>query len=341
MGTITHLHEHLRPVPSRIDAEDAVVAIASALRPTPAEPTREAAADILGPSGLLAVSVPSDFGGLDVSNIILADAVALLAELSQDLAEAFASHCVALETVRSGGSDEQRRSVFARVASGDRFSGPAAIGIDPEGITTSFEPEGMGFRLTGRAEFTRTSSAAEWLAVPALSDQGKVALLLISRGTPGIVGQPLGDAGHVATVVFDGVHVAADAVLPLSHQAPAMSEALARLLAAAILLGRARRLARERLAATTDVSGVDEFLVGKGEVEIETLGALLARVAEAIDVAQVNASATAIADARRLASILGIAARGLNDGRLDLRGAEPEVKALGRQAISARQPRSH
>ncbi len=331
MGTITHLHERLRAVPNRIDTEGDVLTVASAVLPALAQmPVAEA----LGRSGLLAVSVPSDFGGLDVSNVVLAEAISLVATVSTGAAAILASHFSALEAIRNAGSEEQRRSAFARAAVGECFllAGRAAAQLESD---ARFLPEGMGFRLEGEAKIA-TLADADWLAIPAADPSGETALLLVPRNAPGVTIFETGDDAS-SRLLLAGVHVAADSVLTPTRHAARTVESVDRLLLAAAILGQGRNELETLVAATAaegDATVASAQAIGWRQVEIETIQALILRVAGAIDAAQVNPAGGTIAEAHRLATILGITTQRMQTGITVGEEEEALVAALGLQLIA-------
>lgn len=335
MGTITHLHERLRPVPNRIDAEADVLAAASAVLPLLSQlPVAEA----LSRSGLLPVSVPSDFGGLDVSNVVLAEAVSVIAAVSTKAAEALASHCSSLEAIRNAGSEEQRRSAFARSAAGECFRLLTGGGVADLKTEARFLPEGMGFRLEGEVQATSVVEA-DWLVLSVADPSGQSALLLVPRNAAGVELSQSRE-GASSLLRFAGVHVPADSVLALSRrQAGQMMESVDRLLRAAAILGQARRELESILAAIDperDATVASAHAIGWRQVEIETVHALILRAATAIDGAQVNPAAETIAQACRTASVLSVAAQRMDTGRTAGEEEEAIVAALGRLLIAGR-----
>lgn len=338
MGTITHLHERLRPVPNRIDAEGEVLVVASALL---SAMERWPVAEALGRSGLLAVSVPSDFGGLDVSNVVLAEAVALIATVSARAAETLASHCAALEAIRNAGSEGQRGSAFAKSSGGERFLLATSGGIAGWRAEARFLPDGMGVRVDGRVELAAAIDA-EWFAVPAADSSGQLALLLVPHNAPGLDFSEAGDAGG-SQLRLAGVHVAADSVLALTGQAAPMVEGVYRLLRAAVILGQSRRGLEEVVASigsAMDATAASDHAIGWRQVEIETVYAQILRAAAAIDVAQVNPAGATIAEAHRLSTILGLVAHRMNTGRTATGEEDAVIVALGRQMLAGRGERA-
>lgn len=333
MGTITHLPGRLRVVPHRIDAEgDVLAAVSGTMLGVASGQSCEA----LGRSGLLAVSVPSDFGGLDIANHVLAEAVALTAAHSREVAEALVLHAAALEGIRHAGSEEQRRSAFSRVLGGERFL--LAIGHAPSDAKARFFADGMGVRLEASLAVTAAALSTDWFAVPAEDPAGHESLLLVPRHTPGLAIRQSGEDGR-AVLELVGVHVAADSVLALSRLADRMTASVRTLLDAARVLGEGRRSLETvlaQLARQHEATTAAALAIGWREVEIETVQALIQRAAIAIDAAQVAPAEATVAAAHRLSTVLGIAAARLETGQTATGAEDDAVVSLGRDSMTRR-----
>lgn len=330
MGTITHLPGRLRVVPHRIDAEgDVLAAVSGAMLGVAPGQSCEA----LGRSGLLAVSVPSDFGGLDIANHVLAEAVAVTAANSREVAEALVLHAAALEGIRHAGSEEQRRSAFSRVLGGERFL--LATGHAPSDAKARFFADGMGVRLEASLAVTAAALSTDWFAVPAEDPAGHESLLLVPRHTPGLAIRQSGEDGR-AVLELVGVHVAADSVLALSRLADRMTASVRTLLDAARVLGEGRRSLETVLARQQEATTAAALAIGWREVEIETVQALIQRAAIAIDAAQVAPAEATVAEAHRLSTVLGIAAARLETGQTATGAEDDAVVSLGRDSMTRR-----
>lgn len=112
--------DRLRPVPLALTREGDVVSALDRLEAlaTSGSPDQSS---LLPSSGLLAMSIPASFGGADISNLIVAEAVSRIVTWSTTEAERLLGHLVALELVRTSGSTEQRKAIYARVVLGDVF----------------------------------------------------------------------------------------------------------------------------------------------------------------------------------------------------------------------------
>ena len=75
----------------------------------------------LSESGLLAITVPKEFGGAGVSNVTLARVAAIIAAADGSLGQIPQNHFYMVEALRLAGSEEQKRHYFRRVLDGDRL----------------------------------------------------------------------------------------------------------------------------------------------------------------------------------------------------------------------------
>jgi hypothetical protein len=258
-----------------------VVSTADRLRPVPVALTREAdvlaALDRLGPSatshnpdqvtglstsGLLAMSIPASFGGADISNLIVAEAVSRLTTWDAGAAEKLLRHLVALELVRTSGSAEQRKAIYGRVVLGDVFDLSARReGVPPPRLVQS----GLAFALdSGGSDFE--TSAADWQVIRASGARSEpMAAILDSKR----VSLPREDASPELTV-----HP--DYILSLGGNA----DCLARLMTAFLMAAATRG----QVGAKTLTPGVDP----SAAIELELLDAMIQKAASLIDRIQVD-----------------------------------------------------
>ena len=258
-----------------------VVSTADRLRPVPVALTREAdvlaALDRLGPSatshnldqvsslptsGLLAMSIPASFGGADISNLIVAEAVSRLAIWDAEAAEQLLRHLVALELVRTSGSAEQRKAIYGRVVLGDVFdlSAPRG-GVPPPRLVQS----GLAFALD-RVGSDFETSAADWQIIRA-SGSGSVPMAAIL------------DSKRVSFRGEDPsseLTVHPDYILSLGENADCLARLMTAFLTAAA--------ARGRVSAKTLTSGADP----SAAIELELLDAMIQKAASLIDGIQVD-----------------------------------------------------
>lgn len=258
-----------------------VVSTADRLRPVPVALTREAdvlaALDRLGPSttghnpdqvsglptsGLLAMSIPASFGGADISNLIVAEAVSRLAIWNADAAEKLLRHLVALELVRTSGSAEQRKAIYGRVVLGDVFdlSAPRE-GVPPPRLV----PSGLAFALDyGGSDFE--IGAADWQIIRASgSGSEPMAAILDSKRV-----SSRGEESSSELTVHP------DYILSLGENA----DCLARLMTAFLMAAATRG----EVGAKTLTLGADP----SAAIELELLDAMIQKAASLIDGIQVD-----------------------------------------------------
>ncbi|PXX65354.1 alkylation response protein AidB-like acyl-CoA dehydrogenase [Nocardia tenerifensis] len=221
--------------------------------------------DRLAASGLLAVTVPAEYGGADLPPSAVAEVVRILAVADPNIAQIPHSHFVYVNLVRLAGVEQQRRRYFAQVLAGGRIANAQSErgGATIADIATTVRPAGPRFRVDGRKFYCTGSLFANLLAVlTKLEDsEGSSGLepgeyiAYLPADSPGVrivddwngVGQRTTGSG---TVTFDNVLVDRDQLIPRSAavRAPTGYGAFAQLLHAAIDTG----IARGALAAATE-----------------------------------------------------------------------------------------
>ncbi|MFF3221762.1 acyl-CoA dehydrogenase family protein [Nocardia suismassiliense] len=219
----------------------------------------------LAASGLLAVTVPAEYGGADLPPSAVAEVVRILATADPNIAQIPHSHFVYVNLVRLAGSAAQRQRYFAQVLDGARIANAQSErgGTTLADISTTLRPTGSGFRVDGRKFYCTGSLFANVLAVLTKLDdpEGRSGLepgeyiAYLPADTPGVriiddwngIGQRTTGSG---TVSFEEVLVERDQLIRRSAavQAPTGYGAFAQLLHAAIDAG----IARGALTAATE-----------------------------------------------------------------------------------------
>lgn len=175
------MSDRLRPVPQALTREADVVAALDRLGQAPAGGSPDQAS-LLPASGLLAMSIPERFGGADISNLVVAEAVSRLMAWSAAAADRLLKHLVALELVRTSGSTEQRKVIYGRVVLGDAFElaapgkGAALPRLVQSGLAFTLEQEGSG-PTVGSADWQIVmASAAGSEPVAVILDHARMSL---------------------------------------------------------------------------------------------------------------------------------------------------------------------
>ncbi|RXT18586.1 monooxygenase [Rhizobium leguminosarum] len=316
MGTVSQFHESLRPPAHRIESEEEAISmardLAAAFRHQASErdinrilPVAEL--DALSVSGLTAITVPPDHEGLDVSNALLAEIVAIIAEGDASIGEALESHFSALETLRTQAAEDLKASLFARVLLGDRFAGAAFT----DG--TELTAEGPGYRLSGRTRQSPGILFADWIAAAATAPPSRPVTLYLARDEEGV--QVVDDwdgfgqrTNGSATAIVGTLHVNADAIAPALSSGHSTDISLGLLLKAGVSLGIARAAWSDLMTAIGDRSMTVLPQIGERAIRIEATAAALERAGRKLDIAQVNPVEAAMADAHFSTSAAAILA---------------------------------
>jgi len=289
-------------------------------------------------SGLWGISVPRAFGGAGVSNVTLAQVVALIAQADASLGQIPQNHYYALEVLRVNGSPEQQQRLYAEVLAGQRFGNALAeLGTrTAHDRTTRLSRDGDGYRINGRKFYATGALYAQRIPTSVVDEQGVQQLAFVPRASAGLeviddwsgFGQRTTGSG---SVVFDNVYVEARDVVPFqtAFERPTPVGPLAQILHAAIDTGIARaayedalHFVRTRTRPWID-SGIEKAVddplslktIGHLAIRLHAAEALLERAGEYLDRAQaqstadsVAAASIAVAEARAISTEISLAA---------------------------------
>lgn len=290
-------------------------------------------------SGLLALSVPAEHGGLGAPALVIAEVFRLLAHGDPSLAQIPHSHFTFLEAVRLQGSQAQQAFFYEKVLGGALFAnaqserGPHPIDVD----TTTLVPDGDGYVLDGRKFYCTGALFADWVVVRAsLPEQpGQTptsstpkALAFVPADTAGLrviddwdgMGQRTTASG---TVTLEAVRVPAAQVVaftPIFAQ-PSLYGARAQLLHTALDVGiataalaegvRQTGTARPHFEAGVAAAADDPTVIqvaGELTVTVRAAQALLADAGRAVDAATADLDADSAAAASIAVAVAKVAA---------------------------------
>lgn len=173
-------------------------------------------------SGLLTLSIPTQFGGQGASWALVYQVIRILARADSALAHVFGFHHLQLAGLQLYGSAQQQRRLLTLTVEQRLFWGNA---LNPLDKRVSATDSADGFILDGIKSFSSGSVGSDWLTVSAWHAPTQTALIAaLPTGHPGITVQPDWDAfGQRQTdsgnVHFERVSLPADLVL----QAPAQA----------------------------------------------------------------------------------------------------------------------
>ncbi len=321
MSNVIKLAE-TRAVAHRIESEEEAIAVARTLaaefetgasrrdleRALPHEEL-----DRLSASGLLGITVPPEYGGIDISNAVLAEVTAILSEADSSIGQIPQNHFYILEALRHDGSEDQKRFYFGRALAGDRFGNALSeVGTKTVGhYNTRITADGAGFRINGRKFYSTGVLFAHWITIFALDDANRLTMAFAPRGTEGIeivddwdgFGQRTTGSG---TTILRDVYVTSDAVV--QHQKgferPGTIGAVGQIIHAGIDLGIARAALKETIAFVREKarpwtnSGVERASddpltvsrIGELQIRLEAAEATLERAGRKVDLAQISTS---------------------------------------------------
>ncbi|MFF3438603.1 SfnB family sulfur acquisition oxidoreductase [Streptosporangium sp. NPDC002721] len=345
------------------DAEAVATARALATEFAPGAAERDAARvlpvaelDRLSASGLLAITVPREHGGAQVSARTLAEVVRLLAAADPNIAQIPQSHFVYVNVLRRQGTLEQRKFFFGEVLAGARLgNAQSEAGTKHvQDYRTRLVPDGEdGFLLRGVKHYSTGALFAHWIPVLARREDETLHVAYVPRDADGLtviddwagMGQRTTASG---TVRLDDVRVPANRVVPhhLTFTGPQLHGAVAQLLHAAIDVGIAggalaealefvRTKARPWFESGLDSAAEDPLVIqraGELTIRVRAAEALLAAAGRevddaAADLTEESAAAASIAVATAKAYVDPVAVE-LGSAVFELGGTRASLDGL-------------
>lgn len=291
--TIAHLHDDHEVL-------DAVSALATRWRASAVQRERERRIPTqelleLSQSGLLAITVPRDFGGPGVSTHTLAEVVRIIGFADPSLAHIPQNHFMGVDNL-SWAPSETRKYFYDAILAGARFGSAVSErgGKVFEMKTTLTHTDG-GFVLNGTKYYTTGALGADWVRVSAVHPDGHLSVVLVPQGSPGL---EIDTDWHVfgQRLTFSGTTKLTDVFVPESNvlnwtTTPArsgLSLALAQVVHAALEVGSSESALAD-LAMFAAVSGRDicDMELSVGELRSRVAGArtIVHRASRLIDVA--------------------------------------------------------
>ncbi|WP_045494189.1 acyl-CoA dehydrogenase family protein [Pseudomonas sp. StFLB209] len=169
-------------------------------------------AELLSQSGLTAIGVPKEFGGLGASVQTIVETVRLISVADGGVGQLLQIHNVMLRGIFTGYSPAVRDRLIADVLAGKRFGNALAEvgGKNKFALKTRVERREDGKLVLNGSKFYSTGSyLAEWISLTAASDTGGAGVLL-NRNTPGLTlvddWEAFGQNNSVSgTVIFDNI----------------------------------------------------------------------------------------------------------------------------------------
>lgn len=204
-------------------------------------------------SGLGAITVPREWGGIDVPTATLAAIVTIVSEADAAIGQVPQNHYYALEVLRVNGSAAQQQRLFAEVLAGVHLGNALAEFNSPAAHQRSTRIEGL--RLNGDKFYATGALFADRIPTAALGEDNKEQLVFVPRQQPGVTviddwsgfGQRTTGSGSVH---FIDVAISSEDVVPFqtAFERPTTVGPLAQILHAAIDQGIARAAFNDMLA---------------------------------------------------------------------------------------------
>ena len=174
-------------------------------------------------SGLLALSIPTEFGGAGADWPTVYATIRILAQADSALAHVYGFHHLQLAGITLYGNADQQRRLLTATVRERLFWGNALNPLDKRTIATATAD---GFIVDGIKSFSSGSVGADWLTLSAWDHSVEGALIaVLPASTAGVTvqadwdafGQRQTDSGNVR---FERAHLPAALVLQAPGQAP-------------------------------------------------------------------------------------------------------------------------
>lgn len=208
-------------------------------------------------SGLGAITVPRQWGGIAISSAQLAHIIALLSEADSAIGQVPQNHFYALEVLRVNAAPHQQQRLYQEILNGVHLGNALAefSGAGAHQRTTRLSRQGKHWQVDGNKFYATGALFADRVPTAALGEDGKEQLVFIPRHAPGLTitddwsgfGQRTTGSGSVS---LTAVPVSEEDIVPFqsAFERPTTVGPLAQLLHAAIDQGIARAAFRDMLA---------------------------------------------------------------------------------------------
>ncbi|AOA59897.1 SfnB family sulfur acquisition oxidoreductase [Acinetobacter larvae] len=279
----------------------------------------------LSQSGLLAITVPKQYGGAEVSNVTLARVIAELSAADGSIGQIPQNHFYALEVLRHTGTEQQKQKFYAEILAGKRLGNALAefktanASIKTTRIRPEFPEQSHNDRyvIQGEKFYCTGNLFAHRIPTLVQDDQQNEYLAFVNADSTGLeridnwtgFGQRTTGSG---TVRLNQVLIEQDELIPfdLAFSTPSLVGPIAQLMHAAIEVGIARaafeetlvrvRAARPWIDAQVDFAHQDPltlYELGRIAADVRASELLLAQAGAVIDAAKNNIDEQHVAEA--------------------------------------------
>jgi SfnB family sulfur acquisition oxidoreductase len=289
-------------------------------------------------SGLWAVSVPKQYGGLGTSMVTITEIFKVISAADSSIGQIPHNHFCVVDAIRLDGTETQKKFYFGQVLAGHRFGNAfsEAGTKNVQDFQTQIRPDGNQFVVNGRKFYSTGALFADSIPVGALDEDKHGQLVIVPKGTPGLsvvddwsgFGQRTTASG---SVTFENVRVQPEWIIPAyrGFDRPTFTGPLSQIIHAAIDAGIAQaaieetiRFVRERSRPWIDSKverAADDPLtisqIGDLQLRLHAAEAVLERAARILDAGretpddkEVAFAAVAVAEAKILTTEIAILA---------------------------------
>jgi alkylation response protein AidB-like acyl-CoA dehydrogenase len=139
-------------------------------------------------SGLGSISIPREFGGPQVSFVILAEVFAIISAADPALGQIPQNQFGILNALLDSATEQQKKLLFQSVLKGWRIgnAGPERGTKNTLELKARISAKGDGFVISGQKFYSTGALFAHWITVKALNDAGRQVMAFVRRGTPGL-----------------------------------------------------------------------------------------------------------------------------------------------------------
>lgn len=205
--------------------------------------------DAFSKSGLWAITVPKEYGGLGASFATVAEVIKIISAADPNLGQLPQNHLAALDVIRFAGTEAQKKLWFGRVLRGFRLGNAFSEANSKHvgAFETKLAKDGEGYLVNGEKFYATGALFAHFIHIGAVGEDGKVYLAIVPRGTPGLTiidswqafGQRTTASGNVK---IENVRVEPEGVIAayLGGEQPSSNGAVSQIIQAAVDAGIAK-----------------------------------------------------------------------------------------------------
>ena len=128
----------------------------------------------LSDMGIMGMNLPVEYGGMGLDAATLLESMALISGTCASTGSMVSAHFLSSDSIKFGGSDEQKQKYLPDLASGKSFGAFAltepGAGSDPASMTTRATRDGGYYHIKGTKHFISNAGAADIIIVYAKTD---------------------------------------------------------------------------------------------------------------------------------------------------------------------------